>query len=151
MKVFISDLLFFMFQFHIPLAKLQISEHAVFTLPCRFKCSLNLSSEQQKVSWNFLEKIKCESFLVQKFWSAWNKSVHGWPNSPSWYINSWPYIVQTRVEPHCQLPSLLVHWSYRDRNTHAMLHKCQGVCQLKHEKLGLQIIALTGRTDIYSK
>ena len=37
------------------------------------------------------------------------------PNSPSWYTDSWPYIVLPRVEPHCQLPSLLVHWSYRGK------------------------------------
>ena len=26
----------------------------------------------------------------------------------------------TRVEPYCQLPSLLVQWSYQDRNTHSI-------------------------------
>ena len=36
----------------------------------RLKCYLNLSFEQQKVSLDFLEKIKYKSFLVQKFWSA---------------------------------------------------------------------------------
>ena len=143
--------MFFVFQFHIPFAKLWIWEHAVFTLLRRLKCSLNLSSEQRKVSSDFLEKIKYESFLVRKLWSAWFKSVHDRPDSPSWYTDSWPYIVPPRVEPHCQLPSLLVHWSYRERNTHAMLYKCGGVRRLKHGKSGLQIIALTGRTDLYFK
>ena len=61
-----------------------------------------------------------------------------------------PYIVP-RVEPHCQLPPLLVQWSYRQRNTHAMLYKCGGVCQLKHGKSSLLIIALTAKADLYFK
>ena len=91
------------------------------------KCSLNLSSEQRKVFWDFLN--------TKVFW-PWNfgllgkKSVHGWPKSPSWYTNSWPYITPPRVEPHCQLSSLLVHWSHWERNTHPMLHKCGGVHQI---------------------
>ena len=76
------------------------------------------------------------------------KSVHGQPDSPGWYTDSWPYIVLPRVESHCQLPSLLVHWSYRDRNTHVMIYKCTGVHRLKHRKSGLQITGLTGRTDL---
>ena len=102
----------------------------------------------------FLEKFKHFFNSIKAFWSE-NfgllgiKSVHGRPDSPSWYTNSRAYIVPPRVEPHCQLPSLLVHWSYRERNTHAMLYKCGGVPRLKHRKSGRQIIALTGGTDFY--
>ena len=44
--------------------------------------------------------------------------------------NSTPAVAQftTKVEPNCQLPSLLVHWSYRDRNIHAILYKYGDVC-----------------------
>ena len=73
LEVLISDLLFFVFQFHIPFAKLRIWEHTVLTLLQRLKCPLNLSSAQQNVSLKVLEKIKSESFLVQKCWSAWYK------------------------------------------------------------------------------
>ena len=65
--------------------------------------------------------------------------------------------VEPRVEPLCQLPSLLVHWSYRERNTyailytHAMLYKCGGVRRLKHGMSGLQLIAFAGGTDLYFK
>ena len=62
-----------------------------------------------------------------------------------------PDIVLPRVEPHCQLPSMLVHWSYREKNTHAILNNCGGVRRLKHGKSGLQMIALTGGTDFYFK
>ena len=143
--------MFCVFQFHIPFAKLWIWEHAIFTLLRRLMCPLHLSSEQRKVSSDFFEKIKCERFWSKNFGLLGIKSVHGLPDSPTWYTDSWPYIVPPRVEPHCQLPSLLVHWSYRERNTHAMLYKCGGVCQLKHGKSGLQIIALTGGTDLYFK
>ena len=64
LKVLISDLLFFVFQFHILFAKPWIWEQTVFTLLHRLKSLLNLSSEQQKVSSDFLEKIKYESYLV---------------------------------------------------------------------------------------
>ena len=30
------------------------------------------------------------------------KSVHGQPDSPSWYTDSWSYIAPSREEPHCQ-------------------------------------------------
>ena len=62
-----------------------------------------------------------------------------------------PDIVSPRVEPHCQLPSMLVHWSYRQKITHAILNKCGGVHRLKYGKSGLQMIALTGGTDFYFK
>ena len=122
-----------MFQFHIPFVKLWIWEHAVFTLLRKLKCPLKLSSE-------FLEKIKYESFLVRKFWSAWYKSAHGRPDSPK-------LLTLHRVEPHCQLPLLLVDWFYRERNTHAMQYKCGGVRRLRHGKSNLQIIALAGGID----
>ena len=76
MKLTISDLLFFVFQFNIPFAPLWIWKHAVFTLLRRLKCPLNLSFVQQKVSSELSEKIKYKSVLVLKFWSAWYKSVH---------------------------------------------------------------------------
>ena len=49
----------------------------------RLKCPLNLSSEQRTVSLELSEKIKFESFLVRKFWSAWYKIFYGRPDSPS--------------------------------------------------------------------
>ena len=52
----ISDLLLFVFQFHIPFAQLWIWEYAVFTLLCRLNCPLNLPSEQRKVFLGHLEK-----------------------------------------------------------------------------------------------
>ena len=61
---------------------------------------------------------KSNFFLSKNFGLLGIKSVHGRPDSPSWYSDSWPYIVLLRVELHRQLPSLLVHWSYRERNTH---------------------------------
>ena len=103
------------------------------------KCYLNLSSEQRKVSSDFLEKIKYESFWSKHFSLLGIKSVYGWLNSPSWYTDSWFYTIPPRVEPHCQLLLFLVHWSYRERNTHAMLYKCKGVRRLKHGKSRLQI------------
>ena len=42
-------------------------------------------------------------------------------------MDSWCCTVLFRVEPHCQMPWLLVHWSYRERNTHAILNKYGGV------------------------
>ena len=141
LKVLISDLLLFVFQFHIPFAKLWIWEHAVFTLLRRLKCPLNLFSEQQKV-W---------IFWSENFGLLGIKSVHGRPDSSSWCTDSWPYIVPPKVEPHCQLPSLLVHWFYQERNTHAMPLQCGGVRRLKHGKSDLQIIALIPRIDFYFK
>ena len=119
LKALISDLLFFVFQFPITFALLWIWKHTVFTLIRRLKCLLNLSFEQQEVSPELLEKLKYKSVLVRKFWSASYKSVHDRPDSPSWYPDSWPYTVP-RVQPHCQLPSLLVHWSYQERNAHTI-------------------------------
>ena len=141
----------FVFQFHIPFAKLWIWEHTVFTLLWRLRCPLNLSSEQQKLSSDFLKKSNMKVFWSENFALLGIKSVHGQCNSLSWHTDSLPYIVPPRGEPHCQLPSLLVQWLYQDRNTHAMLFKCRGVHQLKHRKSGLQIIALTGGTDLYFK
>ena len=73
--------------------------------------------------------------MVWKFWSAWYK-IFSW-------LTPWPYMVLPRKEPYSQLPSLLVHWSYQERNTQAILHKCGGVCRLMHGESGLQIITLT--------
>ena len=52
------------------------------------------------------------------------------------------------VEPCCQLPSLLVHWSHRKRTTHAVLYKYRDACRQMHGELGLQLIALTGGTEL---
>ena len=56
-------------------------------------------------------------------------------------------MVPLRVEPHCQLPSLLVHWSYRERNTHAILYKYGDVCQQMHGDSSLQWLHL-GRNSV---
>ena len=53
LKKLISELLFFVFQSHIPFSPLWIWEHVVFTLLCRLKYPLNLSPEQQ----NFLSEL----------------------------------------------------------------------------------------------
>ena len=78
LKVLISDLLLFVFQFHIPFAALWFWKHTIFTLLCRLRYPLNLSSEQRKVSLELLEKIKYKSLLVRKLWSAWYK-ICSWP------------------------------------------------------------------------
>ena len=52
---------------------------------------------------------------------------HDQPDSPGYYINSWPPNTPPRVESHCQLPSPLVYWSYRKKTTHAMYYKRGGV------------------------
>ena len=46
LKVLISDIWLFEFQFHILFAQLWIWEYAAFTLLRRLNCPLNLSSEQ---------------------------------------------------------------------------------------------------------
>ena len=46
--------------------------------------------------------------------------------------------IPLRVEPHCQLPLLLVHWSYRERNNHAILYKYGDVRQQMHREPSLQ-------------
>ena len=102
---------------------------------CRLNRPLNLSSEQRKVS---LEHLSNTNF----FWSENSgllgiKSFHGRVDSSSWYTRSWAYIVLPRIEPHWQLPSLLVHWSYRERNIQEMLYKYGGVRRQKHGKSGL--------------
>ena len=132
LKVLISDLLLFQFQFHIPFAQLWIWEYIVFSLLRRLNCPLNLSSEQRKVS---LEHLSNTNF----FWSENSgllgiKSFHGRVDSSSWYTRSWAYIVLPRIEPHWQLPSLLVHWSYGERNIQEMLYKYGGVRRQKHGK-----------------
>ena len=120
-------------------------------------CSPKIKVLSEFISWamknifRFFRKNQIQKFFGPKILVLFGiKSVHGRPDSPSWHTNSWSCTVPPRVEPYCQLPSLLVHWSYQHRNTHAMLCKCGGVCQLKHGKSGLQI-ALTGGTDLYFK
>ena len=96
MKVLISDLLLFVFQFHILFAQLWIRKDAVFTLLCRLKCLLNLSLEIPKVSSELLEKIKYESFLVRKFSSA------SWPTGFSWPVHRLLTLLSTTY--HLALP-----------------------------------------------
>ena len=67
-----------------PLPNYGFGKHAAITLLHRLKCPLNLSSEQRKVSLDFLEKIKCESFWSVNFGLLGIKSIHGQPDSPSW-------------------------------------------------------------------
>ena len=99
-------------------------------LLCRLKCSLNLSSEQRRVSSDFLiTKAFGPKILVCLV-----KNL---------FMADQILLVDTPT------PALLVHWSYRERNTHAMLYKCGAVRRLKRGKSGLQIIALTGGPDLY--
>ena len=71
-----------------------------------------------------------------------NVSVRSQPEPPGWYIDSWPWTVPLGVEPHCQLPSLLVHWSYRERNTHAILYNYGDVHRQMHREPSLQWLHL---------
>ena len=80
-----------------------------------------------KFFFEFFRKNQIRKFFGPKTSLLGIKSIHGRPDSPSWYTDSWPYIVPPTVEPHCQLPSLLVHWSYRERNNHAMQYKSMEV------------------------
>ena len=115
---------------------LWIWEHAIFTLLCRLRCPLNLSPQQLKVSSELSEKWNTKAFWSENFGLLGIKYVQSQPDFLGWYLDSWPYIVSPRVKP-------------QDRNTHAMLCKFGGVRQLKHGESGLQIIAFTGRTDLY--
>ena len=116
--VLISDLLLFVFQFHIRLPSYGFGTRCILQ---RLKCPLNLSSEQRKIYPNFKKKSNTKVIWSKNFGLLGIKSLHGRPNSPSWYTDSWLYTAPPRVEHHCQLPSLLVHWSYRERTTHAIL------------------------------
>ena len=111
--------LFFVFQFHICLPNYGFGN--MLYSPPKIKVSskfryLLLSSK--KFLWNFKKKTNTNILWSEYFGLLGVKSVHGRPNCPSWY-HSWPYIAPP--EPHCQLPSLLVHWPFRERNTHAIL------------------------------
>ena len=90
LKVIISGWLFFVFQFYIRLPNYGFGE------------TLQI---YKFIFW--AKKVKYESFLVRKFWSAWYKVCHDQPDSPSWYTGSWPYIAPPRVEPH-SLPASFV-------------------------------------------
>ena len=98
--------MFFVFQFHIPFSQLWVWEHAVFTLLCRLKCLLNLSSEQRKVSSELIGKIKYESFLVQKFWSAWYE-ICSWPTRFSYLMHRLLFFHSTTYSK-TSLPATLV-------------------------------------------
>ena len=54
------------------------------------------------------------------------------------YTNSWYWTVPVRVEPHYQLPSLLVHWSYREKNT--QYYTTMGMYTNKHGEPSLQLL-----------
>ena len=56
--------------------------------------------------------------------------------------DSWLCTVPLREKPHCQLPSLLVHWSYQERNTHAIIWKHRDVQQQMHRDSSLQWLNL---------
>ena len=57
--------------------------------------------------------------------------------------------IPPRVDAHCQLSSLAVHWSYWKKTTHACNVKCGGLCQ-RIRKPSLNIIALAGVSVAYS-
>ena len=120
--------------------------------PLEIKVSSKFIFLPTKSLFGFFTKNQIQNFCwSENFGLLGIKSVHDQPNFPSWYTRSWPYIVPPRVEPQCQLPLLLVYWSYQEKNTHAMLYKCEGVCWLKYGTSGLQIIALAGVTNLYFK
>ena len=121
--------LFFVFQFHIRLPNYGFGN--MLYSPPNIKVSSKFNfRKNQTLNPNFYKKSNTKVFWSEYFGLLGVKSVHGQSNSRSWYNDSWPYIAPPRVEPHCQLPSLLVHWPYRQRNTYAILSKCGGVCRL---------------------
>ena len=62
---------------------------------------------------------------------------HNQPYLRGFCTNSWPHNIPPRVGPHCQLLSLLVHWSYGKKTTHAIHYKCGGKLEKgKPQKLG---------------
>ena len=71
----------------------------------RFRCSL-VSSNKQAITYYYL---RLTYFYVRTFTNK--VSVPSQPEPPGLYIDSWRCTVPLRVEPHCQLPSLLVYWS----------------------------------------
>ena len=77
LKVIIFDWLFFVFLFHICFCPI-MDLGACFILLRILRCPLNLSSE--------LKKIKYESFLIRKLWSAWYK-ISSWPTWLSYLIH----------------------------------------------------------------
>ena len=74
LKVLISDLLFFVFQFHIPLAPLWVWKHKAFSLLRRLKTFSKFIFWKTGFVRTFRNKnLKCENFLVRKSWSTWCK------------------------------------------------------------------------------
>ena len=53
--------------------------------------------------------------------------------------------VPPRGEPHCQLPSLFVHWFHRERNTISKLYKWGEVHRQMHRKSTLQWLHLQAK------
>ena len=102
-----------------------------------------------------LEKICCslvssnEPLIIitgysHTFMFSLSQTMHLFKASLSLLANTSTFcMVPLKVKPHCQLPLLLVHWSYRERNTHAILYEYRDVCQELH---GESTIELTGGT-----
>ena len=100
LKVIISDWLFFVFQFYIHLPNYGFGN--TLYSPSKIKVSSKFIFWANK---NQIRKISGPKILV----CLGIKSIHGRPDSLSWYTDSWPYVAPPRVGPHCQLPLLLVH------------------------------------------
>ena len=99
LKVLISDFLFFVFQFHIHLPNYRFG-NTLYSPP-----KIKVSSKY--IFWatnSFLRifKKKSNTKVSLNFGLLGIKSVHGQPDSPSWYTDSSPYIAPSREEPHCQ-------------------------------------------------
>ena len=69
----------------------------------------------------------------------------------SWLMHRFLTLHNTlRVEPHCQLSSLLVHWSYWERNSHAILLKYEYVHRQMHRESSLQWLQLQAEEHFWS-
>ena len=69
----------------------------------------------------------------------------------SWLMHRFLTLHNTlRVEPHCQLSSLLVHWSYWERNSHAILLKYEYVRRQMHRESSLQWLQLQAEEHFWS-
>ena len=89
-----------------------------------------------------------------------NVLVGSQPESPSQHIDYWRCTVKLRVEPHWQLPSLLVHWLYQERNNHAIkitaemyTNKCTesqvyNDCSYRRNSVS-EVLSEDGRLSIY--
>ena len=93
---------------------------------------------------SFLKKNITYHYLIRTYFHVRtftnNVSVRSQPEPPGWYIDSWPWTVPLGVEPHCQLPSLLVQWYYRERNTHAIRYNYGDIHRQIHGERSLNIL-----------